>query len=255
MENQSLTRPRSSENLEAREKIVNKLKENLNYIYISLMLIVNVLVGMLTIEDGKVGLRYPKTALGWVMWITQIILQTTLGVLILNAFRRQGIKIGHKSIKDVYDKYLAAIQKDKRTNPRSLKEYMRTENLKTGISKSLIYTLLSVFVGSVVIGYNLNNVLALLINCILAVGFGINCMLSAEQFVVTELIVWYQIKTAEVTDHKKTEPAKEGIKNVSKRNGTKSGIRHARASRVQQEEECPTRSEASNSSESSQSIN
>lgn len=236
-----------------KEKAFNKIKENLNYIYIVLILIVNILVGMLTIEDGSVGLHYPKTILGWVMWVIQIALQTTLGVLILNAFRRQGIKIGHDQIKETYNAYLKAIQKDKKTKPRSLKEYMRGENLKAGISKSLIYTILSVFVGSVVIGYNLNNVLSLLINCILAIGFGINCMLQAEQFVLTELIVWYQIKTAEVTNHIKTEPAK-GVKNNELRKHkkrTKSRVGYAEPGGIQQTEECIARQENIDPSKSS----
>lgn len=202
MENQSHTQPKSSE-------FLNKIKDNLNYIYIVLMIIVNILMGTLTIEDGQIGLRYPSSALGWVLWGFQIIAQTIIGVLILNGFRRQGIKLGHKEIWPLYQTYLQATQKDKNNKPRSLKEYMNKEAAKDGTSKAFILVLVSVFVGSVVIGANLNNILALVINIILSVGFGIKALLEAENFVVTELIVWYQLKIAEVTDQTKEEPAKE----------------------------------------------
>jgi hypothetical protein len=64
-----------------------------------------------------------------------------------------------------------------------------------------------VAVNSVIIGANLNNLLSLVVNIIFAIAFGIKAMIEAEEFVTSELIMWYQLKIAEVTDHK-LEPAK-----------------------------------------------
>lgn len=234
MENQSHTQPKSSE-------FLNRIKENLNYIYIVLMIIVNILMGTLTIEDGQIGLRYPSSALGWVLWGFQIVAQTIIGVLILNGFRRQGIKLGHKEIWPFYQNYLQATHKDKNNKPRSLKEYMSKEAAKDGFSKAFILVLVSVFVGSVVIGANLNNILALVINIILSVGFGIKALLEAEEFVVTELIVWYQLKTAEVTNQTKEEPAKEKQNESKLQRPKQSRPRPTKSGGVQQKKECSTR--------------
>lgn len=195
-------------------EFVEKIKENLNYIYIVLMIVINVLLSTLKIENGYIGLNYPNSALGWALWALQIAIQTIVGVLILNAFRRQGISMGHKAIKTTYDKYLEITRKDVENKPRSLKEYLRSEALKDSISKSLILIILSVFVGSVVIGYNLNNLLSLFTNIILSVCFGIKSMIDAENYVVTELIVWYQqkIDKDEVPNQTNVEPSEE-IKN------------------------------------------
>lgn len=218
--------------MEQKEKLTKALKDNLNYIYIFLMMIANCILSLLKIEDGAVGLRYPKDLLGWIMWATQIFLATFIGVMILNAFRRQGIKNGHNNIQGTYNKYLDAItNQNKEVNPRSLKQYLRVQALRDSLVKSLMFVILNIFIVSVVISANLNALLSLITNIIFAVSFGIKTMLDAEEYVVTELVIWYQLKTAEVTTHK-SEPAK-GIINGNKLQGTKRKSRLTGASRVQ----------------------
>lgn len=228
--------------------LIDKIKENLNYIYIVLMIIINILLSVLTIEDGNIGLRYPHSLLGWTLWALQIIMQTVIGVLILNAFRRQGIKMGHSAIKDTYDEYLKATQNDTKQTPRSLKEYLSKEAFKDSISKSVILVVLSVFVGSVIIGANLNNILSLVMNIICAVCFGIKAMLDAEEFVITELIAWYQLKIAEVTTQE-LEPAKEN-KNAKLSRNMQRSKKLTRTSRVQQKKKCGTRPKTCNDKQS-----
>lgn len=218
--------------MEQKEKLTKALKDNLNYIYIFLMIIANCILSLLKIEDGAVGLRYPKDLLGWIMWATQIFLATFIGIMILNAFRRQGIKNGHNNIQGTYNKYLDAItNQNKEVNPRSLKQYLRVQALKDSLVKSLMFVILNIFIVSVVISANLNALLSLITNIIFAVSFGIKTMLDAEEYVVTELVIWYQLKTAEVTTHK-SEPAK-GIIDGNKLQGTKRKSRLTGASRVQ----------------------
>lgn len=228
--------------------LIDKIKENLNYIYIVLMIIINILLSVLTIEDGNIGLRYPHSLLGWILWALQIVMQTVIGVLILNAFRRQGVKMGHSAIKDTYDEYLKATQKDTKQNPRSLKEYLGKEALKDSVSKSVILVILSVFVGSVIIGANLNNILSLVMNIICAVCFGIKAMLDAEEFVITELIAWYRLKIAEVTAQE-MEPAKEN-KNAKLSRNMQRSKKPTRASGVQQKKKCRTRPKTCNNEQS-----
>lgn len=218
--------------MEQKEKLTKALKDNLNYIYIFLMIIANCILSLLKIEDGAVGLRYPKDLLSWIMWATQIFLATFIGVMILNAFRRQGIKNGHNNIQGTYNKYLDAItNQNKDVNPRSLKQYLRVQALRDSLVKSLMFVILNIFIVSVVISANLNALLSLITNIIFAVSFGIKTMLDAEEYVVTELVIWYQLKTAEVTTHK-SEPAK-GIIDGNKLQGTKRKSRLTGASRVQ----------------------
>lgn len=218
--------------MEQKEKLTKALKDNLNYIYIFLMIIANCILSLLKIEDGAVGLRYPKDLLGWIMWATQIFLATFIGVMILNAFRRQGIKNGHNNIQCTYNKYLDAItNQNKEVNPRSLKQYLRVQALRDSLVKSLMFVILNIFIVSVVISANLNALLSLITNIIFAVSFGIKTMLDAEEYVATELVIWYQLKTAEVTTHK-SEPAK-GVKNGEKLQGNKRKPRPTGASRVQ----------------------
>lgn len=257
MENQLPTQQKSNsystKTLDKKEEIVKRIKDNLNYIYIALMLICNVIFALFTIEDGSIGLNYPQTALGWVLWSIQIILMTMLGVLVLNAFRRQGIQTGHKAIKEIYDAYIAAMQKMRKITPRSLKQYMRGEMKKDTLTKGAIYVIVSIFVGSVLIGANLNNLISLVINILLSVGFGLKAMIDAEEFVVTELIIWYQLKTAEVTDQK-LEPAKEKDNGLSKQRVIRQP-RPTKSGGVQQTKKCGARPKAVNTSKPSATAN
>lgn len=253
MENPLLTPPKSNNQIEQRitskENILKKIKENINYIYIVLMIVANCFISIVYIEDGKIAMRYPGTILGWILWATQILLQTTIGVLILNGFRRQGIKSGHTAIKNVYDDYLTLTRKNtENQNPRSLKQYLKGHATKDSIVKASMYVILSIFVGSVVIGANWNALLSLVINIIFAVGFGIKALLDAEEYVVKELVVWYRKQIDQINKIKEKENKKDGL---SKRKRTVCSIGSAKSSGIQPQKELGTGQEIGNTNEPS----
>ena len=233
MENKSPTQETyNTPHLEAKEKIGTAIKENLNYIYIVLMIIANCLLSLLRVEDGEVGINYPKSNLAWIMFIIQIFSTVVIGVMILNAFRRQGVRIGHKAIDEVYQRYLKAIARpDGNANPRSLKKYLRTQLTRDSLTKSLTFMVINVFVISVTINANINSLLSLIVNIIFAVSFGIKAMLDAEDYVLTELVIWYQIKIKEL------EGSKVGEHDRHDKRHTKLRLRLAKPSGIQQAKE------------------
>ena len=233
MENKSPTQETyKTPHLEAKEKIGTAIKENLNYIYIVLMIIANCLLSLLRVEDGEVGINYPKSKLAWIMFIIQILSTVVIGVMILNAFRRQGVKIGHKAIDEVYQRYLKAIARpDGNANPRSLKKYLRVQSTRDSLTKSLTFMVINVFVISVTINANINSLLSLIVNIIFAVSFGIKAMLDAEDYVLTELVIWYQIKIKEL------ESSKVGENDRHNERHTKLRLRLAESGRIQQTKE------------------
>ncbi len=241
MENKLPTQEKSSEikqtiNSQIKEKTFSALKDNLNYIYIVLMMLANVFLGILKIEDGQIGLHYPSNALGWVLWALQIFIQTFIGVAILNAFRRQGIKIGHSKINETYKEYLDALNTPNETlKPRSLKEYLTKQGTKDSITKALFYVIITIFTGSLVVSYNLNNLLSLVINIIFAIGFGIKALLDAEDYVLEELVTWYKQETKKLLE---IEKEKENER-TQKRDVCR--VRPRKSSRIQQEKELGSR--------------
>lgn len=232
MENKSPTQETyKTPHLEAKQKIGTAIKENLNYIYIVLMIIANCLLSLLRVEDGEVGINYPKSKLAWIMFIIQILSTVVIGVMILNAFRRQGVKIGHKAIDEVYQRYLRAIARpDGNANPRSLKKYLRTQLTRDSLTKSLTFMVINVFVISVTINANINSLLSLIVNIIFAVSFGIKAMLDAEDYVLTELVIWYQIKIKELESSKvgENDGVKSGHTELKPRLTNTSGIQQAK---------------------------
>ena len=233
MENKSpIQETYKTPHLEAKEKIGTAIKENLNYIYIVLMIIANCLLSLLRVEDGEVGINYPKSNLAWIMFIIQIFSTVVIGVMILNAFRRQGVRIGHKAINEVYQRYLKAIARpDGNANPRSLKKYLRIQSTRDSLTKSLTFMVINVFVISVTINANINSLLSLIVNIVFAVSFGIKAMLDAEDYVLTELVIWYQIKIKEL------ESSKVGEHDRHDKRHTKLRLRLAKPSGIQQAKE------------------
>lgn len=211
----------------------DKLKENLNLISIALMVIVQCLLSLLTIENGEIAFKAPTTVIAWLFWIGQLLITVIIGVVILSFFRREGIRRGHKSIKPTYDEYLMAINAHaKERRPRSLKEYMTKEGLKDTASKVVVYILVTLITGSLLISPNWNNIVSLVTNIILAVGFGIKTMLSAENFVTEELCVWYKKKILEMEEQKNDKQILS--------TGSECITGHAITSGIQPQEECPT---------------
>ena len=193
-----------------KDKLFNQIKENLNYIYIVIMILANCLISLIRIdEDGTIELKYPHTPAGWILWMAQILLITMVGVMILNAFRRQGIKLGHKSIKKTYDEYISLLaMQDKDTNPRSLREYMSSKVLKDSISKGALLVVINIMAISASIYANLNGLFALVINVIFSIAFGIKELLEAEDYVITELVIWYRIKIKQLKSRKEKKDGK-----------------------------------------------
>lgn len=210
----------------------DKLKENLNFISIALMIIVQCLLSLLTIENGEIAFKAPKTIIAWAFWIGQLLITVLIGVVILSLFRKEGIRRGHKTIKETYNEYLMTINAHaKERKPRSLKEYMAKEGIKDTASKIVVYVLITLITGSLLISPNWNNILSLVANIILAIGFGIKTMLSAENFVVEELCVWYKKRILEIEEEKKNDKSRLIAR-------AKCRVGHAFTSRVQQKKEC-----------------
>ena len=92
--------------------IFNKIKENLNFISIGLMILVQILLSLFSIENGEIAFNAPKTLIAWILWAVQIILVTTIAVVILSFFRREGIRRGHKKIEETYNNYLGKEKKE-----------------------------------------------------------------------------------------------------------------------------------------------
>ena len=214
MENQLPTQEKSNSystpHLERKNNILKNVKENLNYIFIVLIMIVNILISTITFKDGHIDFCFPQDALSWVIWAIIIFIQTLIAVLILEAFRRQGIKFGETSIKDLKNKYFDLIIKKKEfKQPRDLKTYLKKKTTKDSLTKAPIYAVVSFIMGGgVILGFSLNNIISLIINIIFATAFGIKAMIDAEDYVVNELSLWYRLEIEKLEQENKKKEKK-----------------------------------------------
>lgn len=206
MENKLPTQERLNKTYtEKRDEVVNKIRENINFIFIFLLIIGNFFLSILQVDGVDVKFNFPQNTLGWVFWSLLIIYQVVVAIAILNAFRRQGIKSGHRLIKTTHDQYLNLITEDKKQNPRSLKQYLKQTVAIDSTKKAITHTFLGVIAGTLLIAFDLNGLLGLIMNIIFAVSFGLKAMIESEEYVLEELNIWYKMKIRELQEENKNE--------------------------------------------------
>lgn len=192
------------------------IKDKLNYIVIVVFCLINILLSMFSFSGGFSLRPFPTTAIQWVFYILSILLPPTIGLLIVNQFRHQGIKEGLKEIDDVYKKYLSLLPKKENIKPRSMKTYLRQVTTKDAIRRYIIAIVLSVFLVNVAVSADINGLVAVIANIVLFISFGIMAMMQAEEYVTSELVIWYKIEINKL-EERAENPTKQEV-NIALKN-------------------------------------
>jgi len=168
------------------------IKQRLNFIVVAILCIINIVISLFSFAGDAVLRPMPATFWGWLLWFVGVLIPPTIGLMVIMVLRNQGIRDGHKQIKDTHDEYTKLLHKEKEFKPRSMKEY-QTQNLRKDLVwRYTIALVLSFFMVSIIISADLNALISMLINTVLFLGWGLFQMLEAERYVTDELVVWYR---------------------------------------------------------------
>jgi len=194
------------------KSVQERLKQNINWIGIGLVSLAMFLFSLFSVSDGEVNVRpFPASAVGWILWTVNIFAPAFLSVVIVQAFRQEGVRIAHKDIPEVREarsEWLEATAKDKTSKFLSKEQYYRKELLHDGIVKFFAVSILSFAVVSVSLRGDLSNIIALVFQLILSIGFGLPKMFRAIDFCIDNLIPWYKKETERIKlEHTQSQQA------------------------------------------------
>ena len=176
-------------------------QKNINAIAVVILCLANICFSVFTITGEGIVLReLPYTVIGWLLWVIFILLPPTIGIIVMETLRSDGIKKGHQDIKVIHDEYLNLLHNNETFVPRSLKTYISQNLKKNIIQKYIIAIITSFLLVQGAIAMNLNNLLSVFVNTIMFVAFGLIELNKARLYVNEELSVWYKIEIKKIKE-------------------------------------------------------
>lgn len=179
------------------DKVEKLLTEGINWLIIVAMLILNVALSLMSIKEGSVALNdYSHyNWLDWVAWGVMNVIPAVLALIVDSSFNKEGIRKGKKSIKKVVDEYNDNFKYTKSKKVRSEKEYLRKGVLKKSVAKFGSVLVVSVFTTQLILGYNAESVVKLIVNIAMWFLLGFMSYRAGFEFTTTELREWYVLET------------------------------------------------------------
>jgi uncharacterized membrane protein YfbV (UPF0208 family) len=184
-------------------ELQDKLRQYINWIGIGLMSIVLIALSLFRVGGGGIELKpLPTSFYGWVIWGILSFAPPFIGVIVLHAFRREGVRQGHqiKEVKAAHDEWLKCVAVDKKTKPMSKEEYYKKHMRKDATSKFTIALLFSIAIPAVIISSDFSNLVALILQLVMFAGMGMFTMFRSIEFCTDQLVVWYAQEVERITN-------------------------------------------------------
>lgn len=192
----------SNDKLTLQEKVDKWVREYNNYITIFGLLILNILISVMVIEDGKLIINQfeNNTWLDWLLWSILIIIPSVIAVLVRTSFRKEGIVRAKLQYQDLVDEYLELVRRDPNMRIRSEREFL-TENAAKHTVKTLLGTLIiSFFSANLLYGADTTGILRLFINMMTSIVIGFKAFSESYNYGKEELKIWYKLEIKRLKD-------------------------------------------------------
>lgn len=179
-----------------KEKANNTLKENMNWIMIVLLAIMQVVLSCLSTVNGNIQFVFPQTPWGWVLLIAPKIAISVLGYMIWSNFFDKGKQNAFKT--EEYKKaqdILTEIQGKTTTNVINVINpviWEKKQKLKKGIKLTLSLAVTSFIIGELFVAFSIASLVGTLVSLLMSVVWGLQMMTSAEE---TYSIGYYRYAT------------------------------------------------------------
>lgn len=161
------------------------LKDNMSWIMISLLSVMQVVISCLSSVDGNVQFVFPTSAWGWILLIAPKIIISVLGYMIWNSFFNKGKEEGKKT--EEYKKsqdILLEIQGKSSKNEIDVvnpKLWERQTKVKKGIKMVAMLTLTTFLVAELAVNFNISSLVSSVLSLLISVLYGFEMMITAEE--------------------------------------------------------------------------
>ena len=179
-----------------RDKANNTLKENMNWIMIVLLALMQVVLSCLSTVNGNIQFVFPQTPWGWVLLIAPKIAISVLGYMIWSNFFDKGKQNAFKT--EEYKKaqdILTEIQGKTTTNVINVVNpvvWEKKQKLKKGVKLTLSLAVTSFIIGELFVAFSIASLVGTLVSLLMSVVWGLQMMNSAEE---TYSIGYYRYAT------------------------------------------------------------
>lgn len=168
------------------EDIRDKLKQYTYYILIAILSMLSLVVLPMLGSNVDIHTIFPKTLMGWCIYIINRLAVIIINMLIFSNFISQGKLNIVKDPKYIEATAILMLNKSKDYAPQSPKIYLSKTYLKKGGSLVLGSILAFLSIGSSILTYDLMVLLASVFTIIMAIICGIMTMKKVELYYTTE---------------------------------------------------------------------
>lgn len=161
------------------------LKDNMSWIMISFLSVMQVVISCLSSVDGDIQFVFPTTAWGWILLIAPKIIISVLGYMIWNSFFDKGKDDGMKT--EEYKKsqeILLEIQGKSNKNELDIvnpKLWEKKTKIKKGIMMVIILSLTTFLVAELIVNFTVASLVSSLLSLLMSVFWGFRMMITAEE--------------------------------------------------------------------------
>lgn len=178
------------ERLNAAENAAKKpentaLKDNMSYIMIALLSVMQVVLSCLSSINGNITFVFPTTAWGWILLVSPKILISVLGYMIWNSFFDKGKDNAYKT--DAYkksQKILLDIQGKSAKNELDVVNpliWEKKTKVKKGIKMVIMLTVTTFLVAELIVAFNIASLVSSLLSLLISILYGFRMMITAEE--------------------------------------------------------------------------
>lgn len=174
----------------------NPLKENMNFIMIALLSVMQVVLSCLSSVNGSIQFVFPETLWGWILLIAPKVATSVLGYMIWTNFFDKGKELGKKS-----EDYKRSVEILNSIQGRTDKNIIHVVNpikwekdtkIKKGIKMVLILLLTTFLISELIVAFNWASLIASVVSILFSFVWGFQMMNKAEEMFSTG---YYQYAT------------------------------------------------------------
>lgn len=168
-----------------REKANNTLKENMNWIMIVLLALMQVVLSCLNTVNGNIQFVFPTTVWGWVLLIAPKVAISVLGYMIWSNFFDKGKQNAFKT--DYYQKAQDILTKIQGKTTKNIIDVVnpvvweKHQKIKKGIKLTLSLAVTSFIIGELFVAFSVASLVGTLVSLLMSVVWGLQMMNMAEE--------------------------------------------------------------------------
>lgn len=168
-----------------KEKVSGSLKENMSWIMIVLLALMQIVLSCLSTVNGNIQFIFPDTAWGWILLIAPKIAISVLGYMIWSNFFDKGKQNAQKTeeyqkAQDILTKLQGKTTKNiiQVVNPV---QWEKQQKIKKGIKLTVSLAITSFIIGELFVAFSIASLVGTLVSLLFSVFWGLQMMTSAEE--------------------------------------------------------------------------